>query len=160
MKVLLDTNVVFDFLLSTRGEFHPPAVRLMEQAATETIEAVLSTSQIADIFHSLRKAAGPKEARRLLSRLFELCALTPTMPSDCVIALGSDARRYEDAVQMQTAARIGCAAIATRNLRDYENSPVPAMSPAEVLELLAGTGSQAPAGDDPAGRSARGTPSS
>ena len=40
---------------------------------------------------------------------------------------------YEDAVQMCQAKRIGADHIVTRNVRDYKNSPVPALTPTEYL---------------------------
>ena len=53
---------------------------------------------------------------------------------DCIKALGSQITDYEDAVIQQAAARSGCDYIVTRNLRDYEFSSVPAISPEEFVE--------------------------
>ena len=41
---------------------------------------------------------------------------------------------YEDAVQAATAERIRAAAIVTRNIKDYQQSKIPAFTPAEFLE--------------------------
>ena len=54
---------------------------------------------------------------------------------DCIKALGSQITDYEDAVIAQVARRNGCDYIVTRNLKDFENSPIPAVSPSQFIGL-------------------------
>lgn len=136
MRLFLDTNILFDYLLDSRGSFHEPAVQLMRRVAMREIEAGFSTSQATDIYYSLRKAVGDKAARDALRGLYELCDLYPTPPQACTYALGSKMGDYEDAVQVETARFAGCAIIVTRDLGDYIDASLPAMGPASVVEAM------------------------
>ena len=135
MRVFLDTNVILDYLLDSRGEFHAPAVQLMRLAASDWIEVGFSTSQATDLYYSLRKAAGDETARFALRRLFTLCELYETPVSACIDALELPIDDYEDAVQIETARTNECEFIITRNLRDFEDSTVPYIDPAGFLAL-------------------------
>lgn len=135
MRVFLDTNVILDYLLDSRGAFHAPAVELMRIVAMDEVEAGFSTSQATDLYYSLRKAAGNDVARTALRGLFTLCELYPTPPAACVDALDLPIAEYEDAVQIETARNSMCNYIITRNLRDFEDSSVPYIDPAGFLAL-------------------------
>lgn len=135
MKVFLDTNVILDYLLDSRGAFHAPAVALMRLVASDRLQAGFSTSQATDLYYCLRKAAGDETARFALRGLFTLCELYPTPVSACTDALDLPVDDYEDAVQIETARAYGCEYIVTRNLRDFEDSSVPFIDPVGFLAL-------------------------
>lgn len=135
MRIFLDTNVILDYLLDSRGAFHAPAFELMRIVAMDEVEAGFSTSQATDLYYSLRKAAGNDVARTALRGLYTLCELYPTPPAACVDALDSPIADYEDAVQIETARNSMCDYIITRNLRDFEDSSVPYIDPAGFLAL-------------------------
>ena len=52
------------------------------------------------------------------------------------LALGFGMEDIEDAMQVAAAVKFQAQFIATRNLKDYEKSPIKALSPADVLGLL------------------------
>lgn len=135
MRAFLDTNVILDYLLDSRGAFHAPAVEIMRLAAVDDVTACFATSQATDLYYSLRKAAGDDAARTALRGLFSLCQLCATPPYACVDALDLPVKDYEDAVQIETARSCGCDHIITRNLRDFEDSSVPCIDPAGFLAL-------------------------
>ena len=135
MRVFLDTDVLLDFLLDSRGSFHAPAVDLIRLLAREVVQGGFSTSQATDIYYSLRKTVGDERARDALRSLFVLCELYPTPPEACVQALDLPIGDYEDAVQIETARMNACEYIVTRNLRDFEDSSVPCIDPVGFLAL-------------------------
>lgn len=135
MRVFLDTNVILDYLLDSRGTFHAPAVQLMRLVAADGVDAGFSTSQATDLYYSLKKAAGDNVARNALRGLFTLCELYPTPASACVDALELPIADYEDAVQIETTRANGCDFIITRNLSDFEDSSVPFIDPVGFLAL-------------------------
>lgn len=63
-----------------------------------------------------------------------LAAFTDVLASDISAALVSEITDFENAVADSVAARIGAAAILTRNAKDYKGSCVPAISPTEFLK--------------------------
>lgn len=136
MKVLLDTNVIFDFLLDSRGSFHEPAVALMRLVATDQLEAGFAPSQATDLYNILRQVTDDKTALYALRSLFTMCELYPTPASACLDALDSPLPDYESAVQIETARANGCSYIVTSALPNFEDSSVPFFTPAQVLELF------------------------
>ena len=136
MRVYLDTNVILDYLLDSRGNFHEPAVEVMRLVASRRIAGGFSTTQATDLYCHLRKAAGDDVARRALRGLYSLCDLYPTPPVACLDALDSGIPDYEDAVQIETARQNACDLIVTRNLRDYEDSSVPYIDPTGLLAFM------------------------
>lgn len=138
MKLFLDTNVLLDYLLDSRGAFHGPAVQLMRQVATGEVEAGFATYQAADLYYCLREAAGNETARSSLRGLYSLCELYPTSAEACVDALELSVEDYEDAVHIETARRHACDYIITRNTRDFEDSSVPFIDPAGFVALREG----------------------
>ncbi|MDR2106162.1 MAG: hypothetical protein LBP24_01995 [Coriobacteriales bacterium] len=57
-------------------------------------------------------------------------------PLDCRQALQSDMPDYEDALIAFAARRQEVDFIVTRNKKDFANSPVPALTPGEFVELF------------------------
>ena len=76
------------------------------------------------------------ETHKIISALLITFDLLDTTAYDCRRALLSDAGDYEDAVMMETAARSGMDCLVTRNVRDYQHSPVPVYTPTSFLALL------------------------
>ncbi len=137
MKIFLDTNIIFDFLLDSRGDFHKPAVDIMRLASKGTIEVGISTSQITDIYYSLRKIVGDSAARNALRKLYSLCTLLETPATACVDALNSSVGDYEDAVQTETAKAYVYDHIITRDTKDHAHSTVSILDPSDFLQLFA-----------------------
>ena len=135
MRVFLDTNVILDYLLDSRGSFHEPAVQLFRLIASDALGAGFAISQATDLYYSLRKVAGDERAREALRGLYALCELVSTPAEACVDGLDLPIGDYEDAVQVETARRGGFDCIVTRNLRDFEDSSVPYIDPAGYLAL-------------------------
>lgn len=138
MKALLDTNVLLDFLLDSRGGFHAPAVELMKHVACDDVAAFVTSAQLTDLHYCLRKAVGKQGARTTLRDMLLLVDVVDTTAAACMKALESPMVDFEDAVQAFSALEAGCDCIITRNVRDFREAPLPAWEPAVVLERLGG----------------------
>jgi predicted nucleic acid-binding protein len=77
-----------------------------------------------------------EELHKALSLIFVFENLTD---EDIKNALDLKNDDFEDAVQIQTAYRIGADYILTRNVKDYLISNIPAYTPLEFLERIQGT---------------------
>ncbi len=137
MKAFLDTNIIFDFLLDSRGDFHKPAVEIMRLASKNIIDVGISTSQTTDIYYSLRKIVGDETARNALRKLYSFCILLETPATACIDALSSSVKDYEDAVQIETAKTYGYDHIITRDAKDYTHSTLSILDPVEFLKMFA-----------------------
>jgi predicted nucleic acid-binding protein len=134
LKVLIDTNIVVDNL--ARRDEYGDSLEILNLCENRRLEGVVSTVTIMDVMYILRKYMGSLEARRAVSMLMQIVDVVPALENDISAALTSDFSDFEDAVQAACAARIKADYIVTRNLRDFKNSPVPAILPDDILKLL------------------------
>jgi predicted nucleic acid-binding protein len=135
MRVLLDTDVVLDFLLE-RTPFAEAAAELFEMIALGTCDGHVAAITPVNIFYIARKTHGGEEARRGVAALLRVVRVCPVDNLILSLALASPIGDYEDAVQHACAVASGLDAIVTRNLGDYENATLPVFSPAAFLTRL------------------------
>ncbi|MCH7224949.1 PIN domain-containing protein [Haloferula sp. A504] len=128
MKVLLDTDVLLDVALAREPHVdHSTAVLEWAQASGEAAVA----------WHSLTNCSYLlKGGRAFLNNLLKLVDVASVGSDHARLALGLPMSDVEDAFQAAAAVAWKADWIVTRNLPDYRNSPVPAISPADFLRML------------------------
>jgi len=135
MKVLIDTNVILDFLIA-REPFAPAAKEIITLAEKNKIEAFLTASSVTDIFYILKKYTDREKAKEILSQLFEIVDVIEVTKGDTKKALNLDLRDFEDALQAWCGKKKKVNYIVTRNEKDFRNSPVKIISPVELIKLF------------------------
>ncbi len=135
MRVLIDTNVILDYVLE-RQPFHADAEEIVLRVAKCEFAGYVSSITPINVYYTGRKIKGKeatlKTVRRLL-RLFEVCAADKTVLQKAFNANFND---YEDAVQHECAVAENLDAIVTRNTKDYKNSSLKIYTPDEFLKVL------------------------
>ena len=127
-RVVLDANVVLDYLSATRPR-HLDAVDLLEcLLSSGDVRAVVPAGSIKDAYYILcRHYRSEKIVRSRIDdfrRLVEIAELTvPVLDA----AFSSDEPDLEDAVVRSTAELLGAKAIITRDATAYARSSVPSM---------------------------------
>ena len=134
MKVLLDTNIVVDNL--ARRDQHEDSLNVLNLCENGELEGVVSTVTIMDVMYILRKHLKSSEARGAVLMLMQIVDVVPALKSDINSALINNCPDFEDSVQAACAARVKADYIVTRNIKDFKNSSVPAILPADMLKLL------------------------
>lgn len=135
MRVLLDTNVVLDFILK-RQPFDIEAKEIFVRAAQKQIEVFVSPITPINAFYTTNKEKGKAAAFQSIEQLLKLVRITKCdkMVFQNSLSLGFD--DYEDAVQHECAAAENLDAIVTRNVKDYKNALIKTYSPGEFLQVL------------------------
>jgi predicted nucleic acid-binding protein len=134
MKLLLDTNVIIDILSKREG--YETSLQVLRNCEIGSADGVVSAITVNDAMYILRKHVTPSTVRDAVMTLLVIVEITDVTKSDITGALASEMRDYEDAVQAECAKRIRADYIVTHNLRDFEKSPIRAISPEEILELM------------------------
>ena len=75
---------------------------------------------------------------KIFIKSYDLFYLLDVTGDDCISALSSDMKDYEDAVVSCYSDRNQMQYIVTRNIRDYQNSKVKAILPDDFLNLITG----------------------
>jgi predicted nucleic acid-binding protein len=135
MRVLLDTDVILDFLLE-RKPFFQAASDLLELNANGAFDAYISSITPINVFYIGRKAVGAARTKQGIDDLLKLVRVSPIDDSCLIQALGLPFADYEDSVQHASATAAGLDAIVTRNLSDYKSATLRVFSPMDFLSHL------------------------
>lgn len=131
-KLLVDTSIILD-LLSKREEFYQEAQQLFTLADTKQVELYVSSLSFANTYYLLSKFQNREEARKTWIKFKLLVHLAPLDNKILELALLSDFRDFEDAIQYHTALENGIDIIITRNKKDFKTSNLPVMTAKEYL---------------------------
>lgn len=132
-KIFVDTNIVLD-LLAKREPFYYSAQNLFELAEKELIELQISSITFVNIQYILRKQVGGQAMRKILQNLRLLCVISPIGAKEIDLALLSDMKDFEDAVQYYSAVSTNASVIITRNIKDFKKSAIPVMNADEYIK--------------------------
>lgn len=132
MKLLIDTNVVLD-VLQRREPYVRDSALMWKLCETERAEGFVSALTIANLFYIMRKDLNEEKIEGILQMLPLIFQLTELRPADLIQAGKMRWKDFEDAVQYATAQRIHADYIITRNIRDFQKSEIPAVTPEEFL---------------------------
>ena len=133
VKVLLDTNVILDFALE-RQLFLQDSEQILQLAEQGQIEGFVSASTMSDLYYIIRKQKGRDWAFDFLRRLVTICQVAAVDQSVIAMALASDIKDFEDAIQHSTAIINQLEAIATRNKQDFPADRIQIFTPTELIQ--------------------------
>lgn len=130
---MIDTNIIIDSI-AARQPFNKDADQIILLAAGRKLKASITAGTVTDIYYLSKKRLGDAaQAKEILQKLFTIFEVASVDKSDCIKALDIVMDDYEDAVLALCAKRIKADYIITRNLKDFVNSPVEPVSPADFL---------------------------
>lgn len=134
MKILIDTNIVLDMLLG-REPFEKSSTKVFEQAENGKVEAFLTANSITDIVYILRKKYDKEKIRDAVLELMKFIKIVSVTSKDINKAFDYLFTDYEDALQTQCAIKIKADYIVTRNVKDFKNGSVKAITPDKFIEM-------------------------
>ena len=133
--ILLDTDVLLDVALD-RAPHAEASAALLELLERRPRMAFVSWHTVANFFYLARPSRGAQQSREFLTDLTGFVSVAPTDTEDLRYAASLALPDLEDAMQVAAARACGAQYIATRNVKDFRKSPVPARTPEELLEEL------------------------
>ncbi len=135
MRWLIDTNIILDVLLKREPHFRDSEV-IWKLCETGQAEGYVSALSFANLVCIMRKELSPSQIQDVLERLkliFHFADLPASALSQAAALQWFD---FEDAMQSVIAKQIKADCIVTRNIRDFQNSRIPAFTPSELLERI------------------------
>lgn len=132
-SIFLDTNIVLD-LLAHRMPFYTEAAKLFSLADKKKIVLSVSALCLADINYILSKQIPEMEVRKILRKFKVLVSVLPLDDKITDLALNSEFRDFEDAIQYFTAIENDQDLIITRNQPDFKESKIPVMTAGEFIK--------------------------
>jgi predicted nucleic acid-binding protein len=135
VKVLFDTNVVLDVLLS-REPYLDNAIALFDAVEKQIIQGYLCATTITTVDYLATKALGKAGSKIAIGKLLELFVIAEVNRRTLTAALSSDFSDFEDAVLFHAGFDAGVDNVVTRNGKDFKTAELPIYSPDELLKLI------------------------
>ncbi|MBP9901302.1 MAG: PIN domain-containing protein [Verrucomicrobiota bacterium] len=129
MKVLIDTNVVFD-VFARRQPHYSASNHILKLARRKKIAAAVAAHTVANLFYFYQRPAVAFLREDLLPNV-EVAAADSFLT---LASLNLGMPDLEDALQVGAALDWKAAFIITRNVRHFKKSNVPAMTPVEWIK--------------------------
>jgi predicted nucleic acid-binding protein len=136
MRVLLDTNVVLDVLLS-REPWLDDAKALWLATDNGQLTAYLSAANLTDIYYVARRLADAALARQAIKLCLDAFEILPVDRAALERAQQLSGPDFEDNLQIASAEAADLDAIVTRDAAGFTDSTVAVLSPRECRLLLA-----------------------
>jgi predicted nucleic acid-binding protein len=131
-SLFVDTNIVLDLLQKREGYFRE-AQELFSLADKKEIKLCVSSLTIANTHFLLTRFYNSLDARRILTKFKVLVEVLALDDKIIELALASDFKDFEDAIQYHTALEHDSQIILTRNKKDFKTSKIPVLTAKEYL---------------------------
>ena len=135
MRVLIDTNVILDAILS-RGEFSRLARLLVRQHEKKLFRGFVSASAITDVYFIVEKERKREFALLAIKKIVRMLTVIPVDIAIVRAALNSDMKDFEDAVQTAAVLSAGIDIVVTRDKTGFLDSGLRVYSPEEFVEAM------------------------
>lgn len=135
MKLLIDANIILD-VLHQREPHCKDSSLIWKMCETNKATGYVSSLTFANIVYVMKKELSPKRIEEVLNALSLIFIFVDLTMVDLKNAVASQMKDYEDAIQVNTAERVGAEYIITRNVKDFLGSKIPAYTPTEFLSRV------------------------
>ncbi len=133
-KILVDTNIVLD-LLGKREKFLPEAQELFTKSDKNEVKLYVSALTFANTYYILSQQMKMQNVRKVLRKFKVLVKVLPMDEKIIDLALESDFKDFEDAIQYHSAIENDVNIIITRNIKDYKSAKLPVFTAKEYVKL-------------------------
>lgn len=133
--ILLDTDVLIDIALD-RHPHSVPAAELLDRIEHGAESACIAWHSVSNLYYLVAPACGGVDTRDFIVELTRFVAVASTDAEAVRYAAELPMADFEDALQVAAARACGARQIVTRNIKDYERSPISAVNPRDALREL------------------------
>lgn len=134
-KVFVDSDIVLD-LLSARQPHYLHAAELFTLADEDTIKIYVSSLTFANVHYVLTKQLSAGQARKMLLKFKTLIHVLSVNDKIIELALASDFKDFEDAIQYNTAIENDISTLLTRNLKDFKKANITILTAQQYLQTM------------------------
>jgi predicted nucleic acid-binding protein len=135
VRVLFDLNILLD-VLQERQPFYQASASLLAYAETGRIKGWIAAHSVTTLYYLIAKDKSADQARVIITRLLQFLRIAAVDQSTIEQSLNLPYRDFEDAIQVMAAVQIKAAYLVSRNIKDFQPSPLPVLQPADLLAIL------------------------
>ncbi len=135
MVILVDVNVVMDYITS-REPFYRESFAVMNLCYVGEDKGYIAFHSVSILWYSLRKVIRDKSERRLwMKKILGILEVIGAKHEAVLAAIDQDDfNDFEDCLQNKCAEAVEAQYIVTNNVKDFGNSTVTAITPAEFCK--------------------------
>ena len=134
MKVLIDTNVLLDYL-TKRGPYYINARQIIQQCAANDLDGFVAAHSIVDAFYIMRKTVSVEKRREYLLQICKIITIIGIDERKLTAALSNlSFKDFEDCLQNECGIEVGVDYIITRNEKDFSESGITVVTPEKFLQ--------------------------
>ncbi|WP_116787431.1 type II toxin-antitoxin system VapC family toxin [Flavobacterium psychrotrophum] len=131
--ILIDSDVIIDFLVD-RHPFSVHAIHILALCEKKIIKGYLTPIIIANVYYILKRSNSHIAIMEQIKGLLSILDLTEVNKDTILLAVNSDFKDFEDALQNFSAVKNGkISTIITRNVKDYKKSTLAVITPEMYL---------------------------
>ena len=135
MKILVDTNVLMDYI-ANRVPYAEQADKIMDLCIDKEMDGYIAAHTITNLFYILRRELSVAERRATLTDICHVFTVVGIDSAKLLSALGNESfNDLEDCLQSECADEFDVEYIVTRNTGDFKNSKIKAIEPIDFLRL-------------------------
>ena len=128
LNVFLDTNVIIDFM-AHRDEFFDDAAIIVSLAINKKLKLHVASMSFATASYILSRKVDDSKVKMIIGNFCNFCKVD-VVDADCVeYGVTSKFKDFEDAMQFRCAQNANVDYIITRNVKDFEESTITALTP-------------------------------
>ena len=135
-RIMIDTNIIIDVLLE-REPFVETSYKLLSMCEEHKIDGFISASAITDIYYLVRKYTHNTElAYNAIGKILEIVKICSVTNEEVITAFQRKSKDFEDCLVAVCAKSIRCNYVVTRNIKDFENLDIPAITPTDFMRNI------------------------
>ena len=136
MRAYIDTHILVDLVLA-RQEFLPDAQRVFALGYADEAQLMVSAlSFVNTIYLGKKYKFPPEEVLAKLRMVADFVDVVDLRGQNVIDMLDSGWKDYEDATQHRSAVEEQADCIVTRNKKDYKDSTIEVLTPAEFFSKI------------------------
>jgi predicted nucleic acid-binding protein len=132
MRLLFDTNIILDIALN-RVPHYKDSANSFKKIDNKSIFGFITATTITDIYYIAKKESGHIEAIDFITNLIQIVDVVGIDREIIINSLTSQLLDFEDAIQSVASSFNNIDFIITRNIKDFSNSEIKAISPTDFL---------------------------
>lgn len=132
MRIMLDLNVLLDYFQKRQPDYQHSSIVLSE-VLKRNVDGIVPAHGLTTIYYLVTKHNGKRKANEVADWLLVNFEVASAEKAKFIRARGLSINDFEDAVIAGMAEASHCDFVITRNLADFENSPIPALSPEDFV---------------------------
>ena len=135
-NILIDTDVILDFFFD-RKPFSDNTAIILSYCESNKLNGFITPVICSNVYYLLRRTSKHDKVIEKLSQLLTFIDVLQMNKEIVLEALNSKFKDFEDALQNFSAVKSGnIDAIVTRNIKDFTNSKIGVLTPANFLKTI------------------------